>query len=808
MALGMRQAVILVGGRGTRLGELARDIPKPLVPIGGDHRFLDLLVDDIARHGFEEILLLASHLADAVRHRYGGVTVRAARLHVITEPTPAGTGGALRHAAAALDDVFLMTNGDSLVDVNYLALAAALTEGAAGAIALRRVDDASRYGRIELHGGRVVGFHEKDAAHSGTALVSAGVYVLRKHPVLDLITRVPCSIEADVFPKLAAAGALTAIKSRGFFIDIGLPETLAEARRTLIAQMRRGAVFFDRDGTLIRDSGYTYRSEDLVWQPGAIEAVRRVNDAGRLAIVVTNQSGIARGLYTEEDVRRFHAYMQRELSAHGAHIDAFYYCPFHGDGVVAAYAHANHPDRKPNPGMLRRALGEWPIDAGRTFMIGDTDLDTAAAAAAGLPAFKVRPGELLAAAERGLAASASGARAPDLARALRRCAAGARAFLFEHALPLWWEMGFDHAAGCFHERIAIDGAPMSDLPRRVRVQARQTAVYALAGRLGWNGPWRQAAEAGACVLAERCLRPDGGTRHLLSPKGAPLDERRDLYDAAFVVFALAHAAHALGARPDLIAAAEDLVQWVEATWTHPAGGFREGDLTPTPPRRQNPHMHMFEALLALHEATGRATHLASAKRIAALFQERLFNHSSGALPEYFDDAWRPLAVEEGQICEPGHHFEWSWLLHRYSVLSGERLAPEAERLRVHAEVYGVDHRSGVVFDEVFLDGRRRSTTSRLWPHTERIKANLARYETTRDPAAGLAAVEAFDVLMRFCDVPRKGLWRDRMTQDGSIVDEPARASSFYHVMLALTELIRVAPSSEEGESLLQEPRPS
>src|SRR5690606_28331770 len=142
--------------------------------------------------GFSEIVLLAGHMADQVERRYHGADVNGARVEVIAEPAPAGTGGALRHAAAALDETFLMSNGDSLIDMNYLALSAALRESDAGAMALRRVDDARRYGRVEVKNGRVVAFHEKDAAAAGPALVSAGVYALRKRPVLDLVARLPC----------------------------------------------------------------------------------------------------------------------------------------------------------------------------------------------------------------------------------------------------------------------------------------------------------------------------------------------------------------------------------------------------------------------------------------------------------------------------------------------------------------------------------------------------------------------------------------------------------------------------------------
>ena len=788
----MRQAVILVGGRGTRLGELARETPKPLLPIVGDVRFLDYLIENIARHGIEDIVLLAGHFGDQVEARYAGKRIRGAHLRVIVEPSPAGTAGALRYAEAALDDTFLMLNGDSIVELNYLALAQALGRNDQAALALRRVPDASRYGRVQTSGSRVAGFHEKDPAFSGAALISSGVYALRKS-VLGLIGRVPASIETDVFPKLAAANAIAAFESTGYFLDIGLPDTLAQARAELPDQMRRGAVFFDRDNTLIRDEGYTYRVEDLEWLPGAIEAIRACNDAGRLVIVVSNQAGIARGLYTETDMRRFHTHMQNELRKHGAHIDAFYHCPHHGDGAIGRYKHLDHPDRKPNPGLLRRAFAEWPIERACAVLIGDADSDIAAAKALGVQASKVRPGELLAAVRAALARCA----ASDLSRSdariqLRDRANMAREWLFDAALPLWWNAGFDQQARCFHERIALDGAPVAALPRRTRVQARQTIVYAQAGKLGWRGPWREATAAGASVLVERCLRADGGTRHLLAPDGAPIDDRRDLYDAAFIILALSNAAMSLGGRPDLTAAAERVVDWLDNNWSDAAGGFREGEVVDRLPRRQNPHMHMFEALLALYEATRNAEHLARAAKLAGLLRDRFFDPEHGALSEYFDDAWRPAAGDDGRIAEPGHQFEWSWLLHRWRRLGGADARELAERLRLHGELYGVDAETGVAFDEVYVEGLPRTRSCRFWPHTERMKANLARFELTGDVEAAANAISAFDTLLTYLNTPVRGLWRDKRSADGNFIEEAAPASSFYHAIFAFSELMRVA----------------
>lgn len=370
-------------------------------------------------------------------------------------------------------------------------------------------------------------------------------------------------------------------------------------------------------------------------------------------------------------------------------------------------------------------------------------------------------------------------------------AALARSWLFEHALPIWWERGYDRGARCFHERLNLDGSVTPPEPRRVRVQARQTIVYALAGELGWDGPWREAVEVGADVLLSVGLRGDGGTRHLLGPDGFPLDDRRDLYDSAFVLLALSEAARALDKRADLIAAADKLGGWIHWYWEDPEGGFAEGDVCPTPPRRQNPHMHLFEALLSFYQTTGEALHLERASSIARLFRDKLYNEKHGVLPEYYDVKWRALADDLGRIVEPGHHFEWSWLLRRWHALGGGDLNAEAENLRIYAEKHGIDA-NGSVYDELYIDGSPRGQTSRLWPHTERLKANVARVEATQDGQAVEAAAQAFDVIMAYCGTATSGLWYDVRKADGAFVQEPAKASSFYHITFALRELIRVS----------------
>jgi D-glycero-D-manno-heptose 1,7-bisphosphate phosphatase len=172
-------------------------------------------------------------------------------------------------------------------------------------------------------------------------------------------------------------------------------------------ESRRPAAFLDRDGVLNVDHGYAHRPDQLEWIAGAPDAVRLLNDAGYYVIVITNQSGVARGYYAETAVRQFHAHMQDVLRAQGAHIDAFYYCPHHPDGVIKEFA-IKCRCRKPEPGLLEQAARDWPIDLNRSFLIGDKDDDLAAANAFHIRGikFNARAGSLVDLVRKELQASA------------------------------------------------------------------------------------------------------------------------------------------------------------------------------------------------------------------------------------------------------------------------------------------------------------------------------------------------------------------------------------------------------------------
>lgn len=232
------------------------------------------------------------------------------------------------------------------------------------------------------------------------------------------------------------------------------------------------------------------------------------------------------------------------------------------------------------------------------------------------------------------------------------------------AAPLW-ASHYNASAGLFPERMTLIGEA-DDSYFRTFVQARHVFSYCAIGALGWPGPWADLVGQTINTLLSRARRADGLFVHRLDATAAQLDARADLYDQAFVLLALGTAGEALG-RTDCFDAAESLLDIIQQNWSHPAGGFREGEIVDPSVRRQNPHMHLFEAAQALSRGSERQRFADFAHTIAELAANRFIDPVSGALLEYFDEDLRPASGVEGRIAEPGHCFEWAWLFERLAA---------------------------------------------------------------------------------------------------------------------------------------------
>lgn len=370
--------------------------------------------------------------------------------------------------------------------------------------------------------------------------------------------------------------------------------------------------------------------------------------------------------------------------------------------------------------------------------------------------------------------------------------AEARNWLINIAAPLWGRTGRT-SSGLYAERLDRAGQPNAEYYRTF-VQARQIYSFSSARTQGWDGAAAEQIQQTMDRLLKSARRADGFFVHKLAHDGSVLDERADLYDQAFVLFGLAASGDALAA-PSLFDEAERLLDALEERWSHPAGGFTEGEVVDASIRRQNPHMHLLEAFSALYKFSGRQRFGDAAAAIAELCRTRFIHADSGALLEYFEQDWRPLGDVRGRIAEPGHCLEWAWLFEGLALLGNADALSVSDALTKFARTYGIDSGRGVAINEVLTNGEVHDDRARLWPQTERMKAAIARYARTGTQDERKEIIRAYEGLQKYFLPQNPALWADKMLPDGSFLDELVPASSFYHISCAIDELLNldVAP---------------
>lgn len=355
--------------------------------------------------------------------------------------------------------------------------------------------------------------------------------------------------------------------------------------------------------------------------------------------------------------------------------------------------------------------------------------------------------------------------------------------------PVWIERGLDEN-GLFYEQLDEAGRSDPAAPRRMRVQGRQLYAFSRAVAAGHETARPLLARALESIEAH-CWGSAGnpGWIHLMAPDGTPLDTLRDTYDHAFMLFGLCGAAEA--GLPHARILADRTLAFLDAELLDTRdGSFREG-VPASLPRRSNPHMHLFEAMLAWFAHTGEQHFLDRANRIADLFETSLFDRSNGTLTEFFTDEFRPAPPPVGDVVEPGHHFEWSWLLHRLVALGGRDLLDDAGLMHRWALEHGLDDRLFAV-DECDRSGRQTRRTRRIWPQTELIKSHLANGQPQ------LAAATVIALLDGYLTTGMDGTWIDQFDPAGLPCGTIVPASTLYHLVVAFEDVLRVAGRPMRG----------
>lgn len=371
-------------------------------------------------------------------------------------------------------------------------------------------------------------------------------------------------------------------------------------------------------------------------------------------------------------------------------------------------------------------------------------------------------------------------------RSLRAASERLNRWLADDAYPRWWSDGADRIYGGFHERLQLNGSPTGE-PRRARLHPRQIFSFSLADDLGQDGLAELGTRHGLDFFLKHYIREDHFIRASVRPDGAVLDDSVVLYDQAFALLGYA-AAFDVFTDDSLCERARRLLSNMQAHLSNPAGGFVEAPQS-TQPLTSNSHMHLLEAALAWLAVDHDERWRSLAEHLVELALSRFVDSGTGQIREFYTPEWTPVPGELGNIVEPGHQFEWAWLLLRWSATTGDARASRiAFGLIDLAERRGVDPGRDVALNSLSIDGKIRDGRARLWPQTERLKAACIAWETTRQPAYCDIACRAAIALERYLQTPTSGLWHDMLGLNGEFVEQAAPASSFYHIVAALAEL--------------------
>ncbi len=403
------QAVILAGGLGTRLQDFAPNIPKSMLTIG-DMPLLEHQLQLLKNHGITEVFLIVNHLKESIQHYFGDGTRLGIQISYYEEQQPLGTVGGIKAIENLLTDDFIVLYGDVMVDMDISRLIDFHQRTQSDCtLVIHPNDHPFDSDLVELdQTNRITAFHPKPRDHSRfyRNLVNAGLYVMSKKVLAHLEKNRKTDFGKNVFPVIVHQLKMFGYNTSEYLKDMGTPERLEQVRRDFSSgkirqrnlNHKQKAIFLDRDGVINIDTDLIKTPDELNVYPFTPSAIHKINESGYLAIVVTNQSVVARNLCTEAELRIIHNKLDTILGAEHAKLDALYYCPHHPDGGFPEENPAYKIDchcRKPKPGMLLDAARDFNLDLSQSWFIGDNERDVMAGKAAGVKTISVKSGRYM-----------------------------------------------------------------------------------------------------------------------------------------------------------------------------------------------------------------------------------------------------------------------------------------------------------------------------------------------------------------------------------------------------------------------------
>ncbi|PIZ52017.1 D,D-heptose 1,7-bisphosphate phosphatase [Candidatus Woesearchaeota archaeon CG_4_10_14_0_2_um_filter_33_13] len=401
------KAVIIAGGKGTRMGDISKEIPKPMIQIGSKP-ILEHQINILKRYGISEIILITGHLSNVIEEYFKDGKEFGVNIEYYTETIPLGTTGGLKEIENKLVEDFLVLYGDIMFDININKLIQFHNQKSSKCtLVIHPNDHPHDSDLLEVNEeGRIIAFHPKPHQNKTyyNNLVNAGIYIFSTEIFKHIKKGKKEDFGKDIFPRLPQSLLVYGYNTAEYLKDMGTKERFDEVKKDLEngkikrlnAQNKRGAIFIDRDGTINVKKDHIYDINEFELIPGVSEAIRKINHTELLAILITNQPVVARGLCSIKELEEIHKKMESMLGQNGAKFDAIYYCPHHPDkgyqGENITYK-VRCNCRKPDIGLLLKAKEYFNIDFKKSFFVGDSLRDISCGKNAGIKTVGVKTGE-------------------------------------------------------------------------------------------------------------------------------------------------------------------------------------------------------------------------------------------------------------------------------------------------------------------------------------------------------------------------------------------------------------------------------
>tara|TARA_B110001452_G_scaffold182445_1_gene153264 strand:- start:375 stop:1553 length:1179 start_codon:yes stop_codon:yes gene_type:complete len=356
--------VILAGGRGSRIKKFLHNKPKPMLKFNSIY-FLQYLINSFSKYQFNKIYILAGYKSNIIFKNFHNKTFNFTKVICLKEKKLMGTGGALLNLRKTKINDFILTNGDTIFDINLNNFLKSYKKNKIGCLALtsnKRNTNSFKLNNLGLKRNSL--FYQRKSN-----LMNGGIYFFKKK-ILSLLPNKSSSLEDDILPKIIKKNLLTGKIYKDFFLDIGTPKYLKISEAKLQRYFKRPAAFLDRDGVINHDTGYVYKTKDFKFRSKVIEGLKYLIKKNYYIFLVTNQAGIAKGYFKKTDLYKLHNYLKMILSKKDIFFDDVQYSPFHPKGKIKLYRIKSNL-RKPGNQMIKNIYKKFLVDKKKSFMLGD-----------------------------------------------------------------------------------------------------------------------------------------------------------------------------------------------------------------------------------------------------------------------------------------------------------------------------------------------------------------------------------------------------------------------------------------------------